>query len=163
MKTDKECWEKYVKYNWVFNRINLFNVQHIIWAPFPFFGNNTKSVKIFSFDEIPAIINDTCDNNGSHIYIDVDTSIDTKFIETILVRGDSKKTTFLDSNLNITEIIDGTLELRNSSFITKYFSKFTGVVTFEFRGNLIISAHLRSLITHTDPIIIKLLAKIYNK
>jgi len=160
-KNDIECWNRYPKHKWVYDKSRLFEAQNIEWSPF------------------------TRDHLPDHVYtfdIDTETSIPGVYYlggricykklnerelinQVYILKGEIKLLQHFDarSKLQLDTTI-GDVELRINAFVTLYFQKFSGVVTFETDGNQIIRAKLRpepGIIPNSENV--KLYKRIYKK
>lgn len=158
--TDAECWKFYSKHNWVYNRIDLFDSQDVLWSPWKHDYFDTP-LNIFTFDEFPTQIQEPGEGK---IYVHL-TSTKRTFVETFIHKTDIKiKRYYEDDDFKEVKEIDGVLLLRNDALLTSKFSNFKGVIIVEFLGNFITSVKLRSPLEHKDnDDIQKVIDKIYKK
>lgn len=151
-KTDLECWERYPKQKWLYDRTRVLDAQHVPWTP-------VKSI--------------TLNTPIDTMYLDVDFKPGTVYVselghpliaEVVIVKGEIKHTSFIDNGTYIEPI--GSISLKVAAFVSIYFHKFNGVVTFHLSGNNIMSAQLKPydisvLLSNSETS--KLLKKIYKR
>ena len=152
--TDKECWDRYPKFNWVYNRTKLFDAQHMPWQPFQ--GNNF-SQELDTF---------TIEHNGC-IYVpdSEELHLAPLHTEAIVQTGELKWFSHVIDSVFTEEVI-GEVDLRINAFVTLYLQKFTGAVSFRTRSNHIYEITLsptKSLLPIYPIVAIKLLKKVYKK
>ena len=152
-QTDQECWEQYPKYNWVYNRTRLFEVQHILWSPFKT-SICHNSLPIFTMLATDSIM-----------YSTLNTDDNTYHTETIIQNGDLKWLCHFEHGEPLENII-GEIDLRINAFVTLYLQKFTGGVSFRTISNQISEIYLRPSYyqsTSYPEVATKLLKKVYKK
>jgi len=157
---DVECWERYSKHRWVYDKMRLLDAQNIKWSPYE---SELCTVRTAGMDlhskkglvHSPAYIYIE-KYNGQHI-----------LASAYISKGDIGIIRYFDKSTN-TESQEsvGNIELRITSFVTMYFPKFTGIVSVELIGTYIVSVILRlhpelALTANTESI--KLLKRIYKK
>ena len=157
---DVEAWERYPKYNWVYDLSRLLDAQHIKWSPFRTETLDTKMVnmKLESRTHIAF--------QSGYIYVKALEGNEI-ITEVYITKGEIKLMRHIDKKTRkeIQGVI-GEIELRLSAFSTLYFQKFTGVITTESVGNDIYSIRLRpysELAIDANTEVVKLTKRIYKK
>lgn len=156
---DIECWNRYPKYNWVYDLSRLLDAQHIKWSPFAKEDMQTLAANMFleSSNNVPYV--------PAYIYL-VPPVGKQLIVEAYLVKGEVKHMRFADKDTkNIITESTGNAELRISAFIAIHFQKFTGVISAEIIGSNIYSIKLKPHpeLALTAPIILKVIRRIYKK
>jgi hypothetical protein len=154
-KSNRECWDRYPKYRWVYELTRLLDAQHIKWSPYETdeFCNMETNIRL---EDV---------TNPGKIYTKV-IPITANFItsEVYIVKGEIKLMRQFDSELKELTIPVGEVELRVSALVTLYFQKFTGVITVSGYGNEILNIDLMPIArasSTTDTS--KLIKRIYKK
>lgn len=154
---DYECWNKYPKHRWVYERTRLFDAQDIKWSPWQT-ENLTDFVDIINL----------CDKTGMPTRISgrifTEEMRELQIInEIFIIKGDIKLINQYKDDIKLENLI-GDLELRLNAFIVMHFIKFTGVITATTVGHNIIDVRLHPhKDTLSNPDTLKLLKKIYKK
>jgi len=159
-KDDIECWERYPKYRWVYELSRLLDAQNIKWSPFEVDSLPDRELNI------DLQTNQTLVRQPGFIYMKKSEGIH-MFSELYVTKGEIKNFRHIspETGEEISQLI-GEVELRISAFMTLYFQKFTGVLTFETHGNEIFRIRLKphvdiSLEANQD--VIKLAKRIYKR
>lgn len=145
---DIDAWKHYPRYNWMYNTTRLLDSQNINWSPFrtddmfvglPIFTINEDAVEPYYQDGIdPSVF--IMLNDKIFVKHDQGQNIHT---EALIRKGTLKWFMHIDPDTNqFTEDIIGEVELRISAFVTLYFKKFNGVVSFQTIGNQIVAVKL---------------------
>lgn len=159
-KDDLNCWERYPKYRWAYDKTRLFDAQGIKWSPFPVDGlEDTTSIICLKSNNLETKTGIIFYNKPS------DPSI---ISEIYIAKGEIKHIQYFDSKTGRTiEQITGDIEIRIIAFVSMHFQKFTGVVSVEIIGTGIYEIHLHpinsdfSLNANND--IIKIVKRIYKR
>lgn len=159
-KDDIECWEKYPKFHWVYDLSRLLDVQNIAWSPYEIESLPDREINIRLISEKantrqPGFIY-LKKPEGRHIITEV-----------YIIKGEIKLMRHIDpaSQLEM-ETLFGELELRLNSFVTRYFQKFTGIITVETLGNVMARIRLcgeSDINRETNQEVVKLIKRIYKK
>lgn len=135
---DIECWEKYPKHRWVYDKTRLFDSQNILWRPYI-----TDELK----DTTPIISLKTDTNNIEigNIFYNSPKGQET-ISELYIIRGEIKYVQHTNSNTgDVLDSIPGGTDIRIMAFISMHFQKYTGVLSIKTIGLEIIDVCLRSI------------------
>ena len=149
--TDKEAWNLYPKYRWLYNTSQLLDYQKVDWSPFPT-TEHLSFINNFNIDrEIVCenvVESDTQPNDG-HIYIN-HTAGNRLTTTAVVVKGDVKWLTMHETDGGELTSPVGDIELRISALTILHLQKFAGIITVDTVGNTIISVRLRALPEYAD-------------
>ena len=160
--TDLDCWEKYPKFNWVYETTKLLDAQNVKWKPEP------TGDFIYSLDCITVgrdiVVPDTLPENNN-IYVKqpiAKTFLDT---EVGIQKGEVK---WLQHHINgdFVEDIYGEIDLRINAFVLLHLHKFNGIISIRTIDHNIYQIKLNpnKLITHKYPQEANILAnKLYKQ
>jgi hypothetical protein len=157
---DIDCWNRYPKHRWVYELSRLLDSQNIRWSPF--------QNEIFLDREINISLKTDKNINIHPGFIFLRKPQGNSLItEAYIIKGEIKLLRHIDpsSDKELSQLI-GQIELRISAFITLYFQKFTGVISFETLSNDIFGIKLRPYLDITidkNPEVIKFIKRIYKK
>lgn len=158
-KDDIECWERYPKHHWVYDLSRILDAQNIKWSPYEIDGLEREL-------NIEMISNKPIVKQPGYIYTK---RLDGRHMitETYITKGEIKLMRHVDpdSKKEIIGLI-GEIDLRINAFVTLYFQKFTGVITYETYANEIFRIRLRPYIDislEANQEVIKLVKRIYKK
>jgi len=159
-KDDIECWERYPKHHWVYDLSRLLDVQNVSWSPYEVDSMPDREINI-------RLISDKSNTRqpgfiylkkpeGRHIITEV-----------YITKGEIKLMRHIDPTSHLEmETLFGELELRLNSFVTRYFQKFTGVISVETLGNVMARIRLcgeSDINRETNQEVVKLIKRIYKK
>lgn len=150
-KSDYECWDKYPRYNWVYNTSRLLDAQHVKWSP-------------FKTDDLPDHIPAFSFHSDSHLYYK-DPKEPLIHSEAIIYTGTVKWLAH-HKDAGLQEELVGEVDLRINAFATCYLPRFSGIVTFTTSSNIIYDLKLRpsyDLLPYYPDKSIKLIKKIFKK
>lgn len=154
--TDYECWNRYPKQRWVYEKTRLFDSQNIQWSMLPMADLNTPIQNISISNAV----------NPGTIYIKRPEGLHL-FTEVYIAKGEIRLMRhIMPETGEIMSSLNGEIELRTNAFITLYFSKFTGVISIETYNSDIFAVKLKShsdLSQTNNQEITKLIKKIYRK
>lgn len=156
--SDMECWERYPKHRWVYEKTRLLDSQNITWSLFSTktLGSALKSIDIDSREPYKAGEIFVKEPHGLHMLTEV-----------FIVKGEIKHIRHIDpQSREIQSQLIGEIELRLNAFVTLHFQKFTGIITAETYSNEIYNISLKpqsDLGQETNSDIVKLLKRIYKK
>lgn len=160
-KDDVECWERYPKYRWVYDKSRLFDSQGIKWSPFKT-NDLTDVLPVLSLVSSADI-----DVGMGTIYYKSPVGVEI-ISEIYLTKGEIKVMQHYDKTLgtNISSV-PGDIEIRIIAFISMHFQKFTGIVSIETIGTDIYSIKLRpsypELALKANNDIVKIVKRIYKR
>ena len=156
-KDDVECWERYSKHRWVYDLSRLLDAQNVKWSPY-----ETDELKC---KEININLNSSKNIESGYIYMDRPQGSHI-YTEVYITKGEIKLSRYLDkwTHTEVQNII-GDIDLRINAFVSMHFQKFSGIITIESIGNIIVSIHLRPLseLTSANTDIARLIKRIYKK
>lgn len=163
---DIECYERYLKLNWVYDTGRLLDSQKISWSPYSTLDKTHYIPSSMLDQELFPVVNvegSVHKKELGAIFIEKPEG-PRVFTDVILQKGDIKwmkshNGGFIDENL-------GDVDLRIQAFIVLYFKRFNGCISFETIGNQIYACHLRPTVSIVEsyPEEAKvLLKKVYNK
>jgi hypothetical protein len=159
-KDDVECWKRYPKHRWVYERSRIYDAQNIAWSPFPTPELNRQVTNI-------QLVSDThVSYNPGTVFTKQKHGLE-MITEVFIVKGEIKHMRHINvtSGKELPGLI-GEVELRLNAFVTLHFVRFTGVISVETHGNEI--QHIR-LMPHLDlsqednQNILKIAKRIYKK
>lgn len=157
-KDDIECWKKYPKHRWVYERTRIYDAQSIHWSP----------VETSEFNyEVPTIELETLSHyTPGTIFIKNPLGLHMK-TEVYVAKGEIKHMRHIDpeTGSELPSLI-GEIELRLSAFMTLHFIRFTGVISAETYGNEIHRIQLKphiELSQEENQNILKIAKRIYKK
>jgi len=157
---DIECWEKYPKHHWVYDMSRVLDAQNIKWSPF--FVNELPDKEL----NLHLMSHKTVIRQPGYIYTHEPTGKHT-ISETYVVKGEIKHLRHIDPDSGkIADVLIGEIELRINAFVSLYFQKFTGIISFECHSNEIFRIRLRShtdIHSETDVDVLKLIKRIYKR
>ena len=152
--TDAECWERYPKHRWVFQSARLLDIQHIDWSL-------TKTDE-FSY-KIANFIIDLPDYDPGSLFVKHQTGTNVNSI-VYLIRGEIKHISHQSAD---NSELEGSTELRINAFISLYFQRFTGIISFVSNNTNITAIKLCPTDTYLNSIKdtnqLKLIHRIYKK
>lgn len=167
---DVDAWNKYPRYNWMYNMSRLLDAQNVAWSPF-----RTKDLDVglptFTIDRSDIVfsrLDQTWLNKTMAGTVFISPVEGRKIHTETLIRKGSLKwfKHFNPTSHNFYDDTIGEVELRINAFVTLYFKKFNGAVSFETVGNQIISIKLyptKELLSQYPPEVITQLKKILPK
>jgi hypothetical protein len=158
-KDDIDCWERYSKHHWVYDLSRILDAQNIKWSPYEIEGLDREL-------NIDLISNNPVVKQPGYIYIK---KLDGRhtITETYITKGEIKLMRHIDpeTKKEISGLI-GELDLRINAFVTLYFQKFTGVISYETYANEIFRIRLRPYLDislEANQEVIRLMKRIYKK
>lgn len=160
-RNDYDAIKLFPKLKWMYNRIQLLDVQKIEWS---YFSDDKKdsSIGILALDDSVTSLDE---KNKDTIYVNsIHVSNKHYFTDVFIQKGQVKW--LAHSNLIGYEYIDhtiGEIELAIRSFVLLHFKRFNGIVTFETYANCITMVKLS--LQHDDLLpekVITQLKKIYK-
>lgn len=159
-KDDIECWERYPKHRWVYDLSRLLDAQNIEWSPYEVESMPDREINIKLISDKPNTRQPGFiylkKPEGRHITTEV-----------YIAKGEIKLMRHIDPTSRLEmETLFGELELRLNSFVTRYFQKFTGVITVETLGNVMARIRLSGesdINRETNQEVVKLIKRIYKK
>lgn len=159
-KDDLECWDRYPKYRWAYDKSRLFDAQGIKWSPFPM-DDLRDSTAIICLDSKNIEI------DAGKIYYNKPTE-PSIISELYIAKGEIKYIQYFDGKTGRTlEQITGDIEIRIIAFVSMHFQKFTGVVSVEIIGTGIYEIHLHPINSdfalNANNDIIKIVKRIYKR
>lgn len=171
--TDINAWNKYPKYNWVYETTRLLDSQNVYWAPYPF-EQSMCSLPIWAFDHSisPLPINFSTCLCTDRVYIahDLTTNvISCTFL--VLYKGSMvcqetyKYGEFLDkykhNNLDQEKVKD------LNAFLGKYFKRYSGLMTLYHANNIYYKISLKAnkddIFDLTELSVAKNIIQLYSK
>lgn len=159
-RDDLECWDRYPKYRWAYDKTRLFDAQNIKWSPFRINELNNTT---------PIICLDSNDMNIDAGTIYYSKPLGSAIISEIYIaKGEIKFIQHFDKITGRTiEQIAGDIEIRIIAFVSMHFQKFTGVVSAEIIGTGIYEIHLHPINSdfslNANNEIIKIVKRIYKR
>lgn len=157
---DIECWERYPKHRWVYERSRLFDAQNIKWSPYDveFLPDRELNIEMQT--------SRTIIRQPGYIYTKKAAG-QKMFTELYIIKGEIKLMRHINHKTGeeLPALI-GEVELRLNAFVTLYFQKFTGVVGVETYTNEIYRIQLRphvDISNETNQEVVKLAKRIYKK
>ena len=159
-KDDLECWNRYPKYRWVYDKSRLFDMQGIKWSPFP-------DQDLIDTTSIISLSSENMNTKTGVIFYNKPAG-PTIISEIYIAKGEIKYVRHFDADSGRTiEQIAGDIEIRIIAFISMHFQKFTGVVSAEIIGLSIFGIHLHpknsEFALNANNDIIKIAKRIYKK
>jgi len=159
-KDDIECWTRYPKHRWVYERSRIYDSQNIAWSPFPTdeFSHQVTNIRLVSENHVaynPGTIF-TKPKHGLEIITEV-----------FISKGEIKHMRHISpvTGKELPGLI-GEIELRLNAFVTLHFLRFTGVISVETYSNEIHSIRLMpylDLSQEENQNILKIAKRIYKK
>lgn len=142
--SDFEAWERYPKYNWIYETSKILSSQNIPWSIYK--GDFNTMISSVSYGN-EVIITDTSDIK-SPVYF-MEGYIFTKKLSgqrtsayIAVSKGEVKGEVHFDNEDNIIREPCGDLKLKISAVVAMNFSKYSGLVRFDSIGKDIISGSL---------------------
>lgn len=133
-KTDQEAWERYPRFNWVYNTTQLLSQQRVDWCPFPT-KEHTHALPVFN-------VEGHFDRAFSNIYIK---PLEGEVASTVtaVVKGQVKWYRHHDHRGEVIQQSRGDLVMRITSFVIMHLKKHSGIVVFDTVGGVLVGVKLR--------------------
>lgn len=160
-KDDIECWERYPKHRWVYDKSRLFDSQGIKWSPFKTDDLQNKLPVLSLVSLIKTEI-----EMGSIFY---KAPTGTEIVsEVYITKGEIKAMQhFCGESITKIDSLPGEVEIRVIAFVAMHLQKFTGIVSIKTNGTEIYSVKLRpsypELAFKANNDIVKIIKRMYKK
>lgn len=159
-KDDIECWKKYPKHRWVYERTRIYDAQNIPWSPI--------ETNEFSF-QVPAFelqSNISIRYKPGVIFVKEHSGLQMR-TEVFIAKGEIKHMRHINPETaeELPSLI-GEIELRLNAFVALHFVRFTGVISVETYGNEIHRIQLKpysDLSQEENQNVLKIAKRIYKK
>lgn len=144
--TDKEAWALYPKYRWLYNTGQLLDYQKVEWSPF-ITNQHLTVLHNFSIDRDVIVhhsVRSDYQPTEGDIYT-VDLQGDRITSTAVIVKGEVRWIAMHEKDSGQLTSPIGDIELRISALAILHLSKFTGIITVDTAGNIIVNVRLRAL------------------
>lgn len=141
-RTDEEAWVKYPKLCWVYQTGRLLDYQKVTWYPFEIDGltNTSLSKTSIGTNILPS-------NDDIFIEQQLTLSDQRNKFDLVVHKGISVDiicyTEDAAGNVTLSEDKNGGPELIANSILAWHFSKFCGIVSFEYSGDILLAVRLK--------------------
>lgn len=142
--SDIDAWNAYPKFHWMYSTTALLDAQNIKWAPFET-ADLDQGIPAFTVGLAKVYIESCSELDPSECSIFIANMSD-RYIRTeaLIRKGQLKWFAHFDQVTHkFDESVIGEVDLRINAFVTLYFKKFNGIVSFETYGSNIVGVKLR--------------------
>jgi hypothetical protein len=159
-KDDIECWKRYPKHRWVYERSRIYDAQNIQWSPIET-DEFCYQAPVFELDSNTPVY-----SRPGVIFVKKISGLVMQS-EVFITKGEIKHMRHIDPETGeeLPALI-GEIELRLNAFVTLHFVRFTGVISVESHGNEIHRIQLKphlELSQEENQDILKIAKRIYKK